>query len=164
MRKAFTMIELIFVIVIIGILAAVALPKLDATRNDAEISAVVANTKQFIEDLRKYYTANGRPNYITAKTPEVTSVPLYLNPDCRTLASMTQINFVGSTLYLCRGNDAIMKIETTNRALPIQKVILKDNATGTMLSNLLGNNHLFNTFTNGIIGRTYIVGGSNVTP
>ena len=34
-RKAFTMLELIFVIVVIGILAAIAIPKFAATRDDA---------------------------------------------------------------------------------------------------------------------------------
>jgi len=37
-RKAFTMVELIFVIVIIGILAGVAIPRLSATRDDAVIT------------------------------------------------------------------------------------------------------------------------------
>lgn len=37
-REAFTMIELVFVIVILGILAAVAVPKFSATRDDAVIA------------------------------------------------------------------------------------------------------------------------------
>ena len=37
-RKAFTMIELVFVIVVIGILAAIAIPKFAATRDDAQIA------------------------------------------------------------------------------------------------------------------------------
>ena len=38
MKKAFTMIELVFVIVVIGILSAIAIPKFAATRDDAEVS------------------------------------------------------------------------------------------------------------------------------
>jgi len=38
MRKAFTMIELVFVIVIIGILSAIAIPKFVATRDDATLT------------------------------------------------------------------------------------------------------------------------------
>ncbi|MCX6075710.1 MAG: prepilin-type N-terminal cleavage/methylation domain-containing protein [Campylobacterales bacterium] len=38
MKNAFTMIEMIFVIVVLGILAAIAVPKFAATRTDAEIT------------------------------------------------------------------------------------------------------------------------------
>jgi general secretion pathway protein G len=41
-KKAFTMIELIFVIVVIGILSAIAIPKLAATRDDAQITRGLA--------------------------------------------------------------------------------------------------------------------------
>jgi len=41
-RKAFTMIELVFVIAIIGILSAIAIPKFAATRDDAVISKAKA--------------------------------------------------------------------------------------------------------------------------
>ena len=39
MKKAFTMIELVFVIVVIGILTAIAIPKFSATRDDATITS-----------------------------------------------------------------------------------------------------------------------------
>lgn len=42
MKKAFTMIELIFVIVIIGILASVAIPKLAGTANEAKKSNIIS--------------------------------------------------------------------------------------------------------------------------
>ena len=42
-KKAFTMIELVFVIVILGILAGVALPKLSVTRDDATMTKMRAD-------------------------------------------------------------------------------------------------------------------------
>jgi len=59
MKKAFTMIELIFVIVIIGILVSVALPRLASTRDDA----LIAQNSQYIigimTEISTYSTANG---------------------------------------------------------------------------------------------------------
>ena len=59
MKQAFTMIELIFVIVILGILAAVAIPRLAATRDDAEIVKAAQNITTSLTDLMGYYTAKG---------------------------------------------------------------------------------------------------------
>jgi len=53
------MIELVFVIVIIGILAAVAIPKLSATRDDAIDTTDCKNTAVCITDMIAEYTAQG---------------------------------------------------------------------------------------------------------
>ena len=75
MKKGFTMIELIFVIVILGILASVAIPRLAATREDAEISAAVANIRTLISDVSAYYTA--KDEFPTdMKWNAITNVPL----------------------------------------------------------------------------------------
>jgi general secretion pathway protein G len=58
-RAGFTMIELIFVIVILGILAAVAIPKLSATRDDAKVSTGASDLATVISDIGSYYTAKG---------------------------------------------------------------------------------------------------------
>ena len=57
MRAGWTLIELIFILVIIGLLAGIAIKKLSATRDDAKLSAVVSNMSICITDAAAHFTA-----------------------------------------------------------------------------------------------------------
>ena len=60
MKKAFTMIEPIFVIVIIGILAVVVISKISATRDDAKLTKVMSEITVAIQDINAYYVSQGK--------------------------------------------------------------------------------------------------------
>jgi general secretion pathway protein G len=66
-RNAFTMIELVFVIVVLGILAAIAIPRLAATRDDAQIvkgRSDVAAIRAAIVNERQTRLLQGESAYI----------------------------------------------------------------------------------------------------
>lgn len=54
-QKAFSMIELVFVIVILGIIASIAIPRLSLSRSDAQYSAVVADIQTIISTIEQKY-------------------------------------------------------------------------------------------------------------
>ena len=77
MKKAFTMIELVFVIVALGILAMVALPRLASSKEDAEITRVKAEIAAIRSAIQTHRGANllaqkgsGYPEKLDKKTIE----------------------------------------------------------------------------------------------
>ncbi len=70
MKKAFTMVELIFVIVIIGILAAVAVPKLMVTRTDA----IIVKGKSQVSAIRNGISLQKSRNMLHGVYPPYPSV------------------------------------------------------------------------------------------
>ena len=107
MKKGFTMIELIFVIVILGILASVAIPRLAGTRTDAEIAATVANIRTLLSDLNSYYVVKGEftEGADGVKWNEITNVPLE-NADS---------SVVGGTGRLMVGGERCIEVTVINR-------------------------------------------------
>ena len=104
MKKGFTMIELIFVIVILGILASVAIPRLAATRTDAEIATTVANLRILISDAAAYYAVKGEFDS-TVKWRDITNVPLK-NADTQA---------VNGNGYLTVGGERCIEVSINNK-------------------------------------------------
>ncbi len=121
-RAGFTMIELIFVIVILGILAAVAIPKLAATRTDAEIAKMATNAATIISDYGSAFTARG--NLVTGTLwGDITNTPTSTDTSGATATSATDT--LGTTVYLSDGTAACVTL-----------VPSADGNTSTVFSNL----------------------------
>ena len=107
MKKGFTMIELIFVIVILGILASVAIPRLAATRTDAEIAATVANLRTIVSDLNGYYVVKDEfpQGSNGVKWSEITNVYL----------ENANSSVVGGTARLMIGGERCIEVTVNNR-------------------------------------------------
>lgn len=114
MQKAFTMVELIFVIVIIGVLSAIAIPKLVATRDDAEISKLVHNANTLFSDFESFYNSQGNHLWKEGVIKSVTDVPL--GTDCGTHVNKTT-KISPNTFVLCHNDTVCLSYTTTNEGL-----------------------------------------------
>ena len=72
MKKAFTMLELTFVIVIIGILSSIAIPKLAATRDDA----VVSKARSTVAALRSALATERQKNILKGEFARIDGAKL----------------------------------------------------------------------------------------
>ena len=106
MRKAFTMIELIFVIVILSIIAVVAVPRLAATRDDAEIAKTATNIQTLIADLGSYYTSQGEFASDVSKMSNVKSPIEIKSKSCLTVGTG---NATSGEIGLTIGEDGLCK-------------------------------------------------------
>jgi prepilin-type N-terminal cleavage/methylation domain-containing protein len=116
MRKAFTMVELVFVIVILGILASFAIPKLAVTRDDAEVVAGVQRLSHMLSDIALYYTTKG---YIDGNLSKMTNVELLDSTKNKFTSNFTNTEaFFGNTTRskLCLG----VKADDLNGTLTIR--------------------------------------------
>ena len=89
MKAAFTILELIFVIVILGILAAIALPRLGASKDEAEVSKALSNIKTIITDLSTYALKNDA----LSSTAAMSNVAELENVDLSSFTGVKVANF-----------------------------------------------------------------------
>jgi len=73
-RKAFTQIELIFVMLVVGILAVVAIPRLAASRDDANAARCTQEAQQLISEISQNYTHKGYSAFSILPIEEITNL------------------------------------------------------------------------------------------
>lgn len=108
--RAFTMIELVFIIVIIGILAAVAIPRLQASRDEAWAVAMATQIKTAVNDVINHVTATGNSNIKFKTYPAMTnyyapveatsSISTEIAEDTYRLFPWTEFSSIQGTLVL----------------------------------------------------------------
>ena len=108
MKRAFSIIELIFVIVIIAILASVAIPKLSATRDDAKASILAKAIQSVKSEISSAILANNR-------VPTTTNEMIKISNTLRDLSNFILVN-----------NKVINIVDTDDNSSVCKKITIDD--------------------------------------
>ncbi|OCX43359.1 hypothetical protein A7X81_01535 [Campylobacter ornithocola] len=127
MKKAFTIIELVFVVIILGVLAAVALPKFSTSKDEASTAQALGNLKTFINDVSSYVLKNESLSSIAL----MSNVANVKNEDLSSLQNATK------ELDFSVGNDEqCFKVLFVDKESILLLALMVDNAQKSKVQNI----------------------------
>ena len=112
-RKAFTMIELVFVIAIIGILGAVAIPKISAYRDDAKAGICTSEFSTLIVEIVTNYSKFGYTSFRNLSISELTNTKTDISGTETGLSEAGPDNVVDGLTFNCEGDSMATVTFTT---------------------------------------------------
>jgi type IV pilus assembly protein PilA len=93
-KKGFTLIELLIVVVIIGILAAIAIPKFASTKQKAYMAAMKSDLKNFVTSEESYFSDHNTYGQLADLTA---AVPPYFAPTKDVVMATANVSATGFT-------------------------------------------------------------------
>lgn len=109
-HKAFTMIEMIFVIVIIGILSVVVIPRMSIDREDAQAAICANEVGNFVSEISSNYVKVGYSTFQNLTLTQLTNITLgVVDGDRESGISSTSTDTIADApyVYLCEGKEAV---------------------------------------------------------
>jgi len=137
---------LIFVIVILGILAAVAIPKLMATRDDAKIAAMAQQIQSAIQEIPQYVVSQGKVDNLENMSQVLKQL------EAQGAATLTDTNTT---------HTAVIKTETSDGSTE-NCIQIDVNATTMEIEHLAGSDTICTGIKNRIAEGNFTIRGTGV--
>lgn len=122
MKSAFTMIELVFVIVILGVLASIAIPRLGATRDDASATKATAEIRNSLNELTAYYIINS--NFSKEGEISASGDVAQMSPTFASVLNRTSDKWAECVKITLSNTNSSIKLESKNSTSSYCKAVL----------------------------------------